>query len=78
MCSFVFVCLLYFAYKQTVQNFPFLARTCTQCSAGFTHRPDRLKPRVSRFRGPPAKVYNLFLTLLFDFHTYAVIAYCTF
>jgi hypothetical protein len=31
----------------------------SQC-AGFTYRLDRLKPRVSKFRGPPAKVYNIF------------------
>jgi hypothetical protein len=30
------------------------------CSAGFTYRPDRLKPRTSNFRGPPAKVYHIF------------------
>ena len=46
-------------------------------SAGFTHRLDRLKPRASQFRGPPTMVYNIF-TLLLDFHTYAVITYCTF
>jgi hypothetical protein len=26
-------------------------------SAGFTYRLDRLKPRSSKFRGPPAKVF---------------------
>jgi hypothetical protein len=26
-------------------------------SAGFTYRLDRLKPRASKFRGPPVKVY---------------------
>ena len=46
-------------------------------SAGFTYRLDRLKPRASKFRGPPAKVYNV-LILLLDFHTYAVMTYCTF
>jgi hypothetical protein len=29
-------------------------------SAGFTYRLDRLKPRASKFRGPPAKVYNIY------------------
>jgi hypothetical protein len=29
-------------------------------SAGFTYRLDRLKPRASKFRGPPVKVYNIF------------------
>jgi len=29
-------------------------------SAGFSYRIDRLKPRASRFRGPPAKVYISF------------------
>jgi hypothetical protein len=37
---------------------------------------DRLKPRVSRCMGAPAKVFDI-LTLLLDFHTYAVITYCT-
>jgi hypothetical protein len=46
-------------------------------SVGFTYRLDRLKPRASKFRRLLAKVYNI-LTLLLDFHTYAVIAYCTF
>ena len=30
-------------------------------SAGFTYRLNRLKPRASQFRGPPAKVYNIFI-----------------
>jgi hypothetical protein len=48
-------------------------------SAGFTYRLDRLKPRASKFRGPPTKVYNIFNTvIILDFHTYAVITYCTF
>jgi hypothetical protein len=33
-------------------------------SAGFTYRLDRLKPRASKFRGPPAKVYNIFNTVI--------------
>ena len=33
-------------------------------SAGFTNRLDRLKPRVSQFRGPPAKVYDIFNTVI--------------
>jgi hypothetical protein len=33
-------------------------------SAGFTYRLDRLKPRFSKFRGPPAKVYNIFNTVI--------------
>ena len=45
-------------------------------SAGFTYRFDRLMPRASKFRGPPAKVNNS-LTLLLDFHTHAVITYWT-
>ena len=49
----------------------------TMNNAGFTYRFDRLKHRASKFRGPPAKVY-IFLTLLLDFHTCAVITYCTF
>jgi hypothetical protein len=28
--------------------------------AGFTYRLDRLKPRASNVREPPAKVYNIF------------------
>ena len=33
-------------------------------SAGFIHRLDSRKPRASKFRGPQAKVYNFFLTLI--------------
>ena len=33
-------------------------------SAGFTYKLDRLKPRDSKFRGPLAKVYNIFNTLI--------------
>jgi hypothetical protein len=33
-------------------------------SAGFPYRFDRLKPRASKFRGPPAKVYNIFNTVI--------------
>jgi hypothetical protein len=33
-------------------------------SAGFTYRLDRLRPRASQFRGPPAKVYNIFNTVI--------------
>jgi hypothetical protein len=47
-------------------------------SARFTYWLDRLKPRASEFRGPPSKVYNIFLTLFLDVHIYAAIAYCTF
>ena len=32
--------------------------------AGFTCRLDRLKPRASKFRGPPAKVNNVFNTVI--------------
>ena len=33
-------------------------------SAGFTYRLDRLKPRVSKFRWPPVKVYNIFNSVI--------------
>jgi hypothetical protein len=33
-------------------------------SAGFIYRLDRLKPRASTFRGPPAKVYTIFNTVI--------------
>ena len=33
-------------------------------SARFTYRLDRLKPRASRFRGPPTKVYTMFHTVI--------------
>ena len=33
-------------------------------SAGFTYRLDRLKPRASKLWGPPAKVYNIFNTVI--------------
>jgi len=33
-------------------------------SAGFTYRLDRLKPRAITFRGPLAKVYNIFNTVI--------------
>jgi hypothetical protein len=31
-------------------------------SAGFTYKLDKLKLRASKYRGPPAKVYNIFNT----------------
>jgi hypothetical protein len=46
-------------------------------SAGFAYRLDRLKPRASKFRGPPPRCI-IFLTPLFDFHTYAIKTYCIF
>jgi len=33
-------------------------------SAGFTYRLDRLKPRASKVRWPPVKVYNIFNTVI--------------
>ena len=33
-------------------------------SAGFTYRLNRLKPRASKFRGSPARVYNIFNTVI--------------
>ena len=33
-------------------------------SAGFTYRLDRLKPRASKFRAPPAKEYNIVNTVI--------------
>ena len=33
-------------------------------SAIFTYRLDRLKPRASECMGPPAKVYNIFNTVI--------------
>ena len=35
---------------------------CT--SAGFTYRLDRLKPRASKFTGPPDKMYTIFNTVI--------------
>ena len=35
-----------------------------KCSARFTYRLDRLKPRASKFRRPPPKVYNIFNTVI--------------
>ena len=37
---------------------------CGLISAGFTYRLDRLKPSASIFRGPPAKVFNIFNTII--------------
>jgi len=34
------------------------------CSAGFTYKLDRLKPRASKFRWFPTKVYNIFNTVI--------------
>jgi hypothetical protein len=34
-------------------------------SAGFTYRLDRLKPRASELKGTPAKVYDIFNTVIF-------------
>ena len=36
----------------------------TAHSAGFTYRLDRLKPRASQFRGPPAKVCDIFNSVI--------------
>jgi hypothetical protein len=33
-------------------------------SDGFTHRLDRLKSRATKCKGPPAKVYNIFNTVI--------------
>jgi len=33
-------------------------------TAGFTYRLDRLKPSASRFRGSPAKVCIIFITVI--------------
>ena len=44
-------------------------------SAGFTYRLDRLKPQHVGSLRPRCII---FLTLLLNFHTYAVITYCTF
>ena len=33
-------------------------------SAGFAYRLNRLKPRASKFRGPLAKMYNIFNTVI--------------
>ena len=43
-------------------------------SAGFTYRLDRLKPRASTFRGLRPRCM-IFLTLLFEFHTYVAISW---
>ena len=37
-------------------------------SAGFPYRLNRLKPRVSKFRGPPAKMYNILNTVIWLSH----------
>jgi hypothetical protein len=37
-------------------------------SSRFTYRLDRLKPRASKFRGPPAKVHNIFNTVIWLSH----------
>jgi hypothetical protein len=42
----------------------FLLNGASLVSAGFTYRLDRLKPRASTFRGPPAKEYNSFNTVI--------------
>jgi hypothetical protein len=39
----------------------------TASSAGFTNRLDRLKSRASKFRRPPANLYNTFNTVI-SFH----------
>ena len=38
-------------------------------SAGFPYRLNRLKSRASKFRRPPAKVYNIFNTVIGLFHS---------
>jgi len=66
ICSLYRLCRLYDPYNSTYIQHKI------GINAGFTYRFDRLKPRASKFGGPPAKVYHL-LTLLLDYHTYAVI-----
>ena len=39
-------------------------------SAGFIYRLNRLKPRASTFRGPPAKVYIIFNIVIGFSHLY--------
>jgi hypothetical protein len=33
-------------------------------NTGFTYRFDKLKPRASKCRGPPVKVYNILNTVI--------------
>ena len=37
---------------------------CDTDSTGFTYRLDMLKSRASKFRGPPANLYNTFVTVI--------------
>jgi len=37
---------------------------CGVSSAGFTYRLDGLKPRASKYKGPPAKVYDVFNAII--------------
>jgi len=46
-------------------------------STGFTYRLNRLKPRASKFRWAPVKVYNIFNTVIGLSHLY-FITYCTY
>ena len=50
-------------------------------SAGFTYRLDRLKPRASKFKGPPVKVYNIFNTVIglshLSFHKNPLVVFLT-
>jgi hypothetical protein len=41
-----------------------LSIQCELISPRFTYRLDKLKPRASTFRGPSAKVYNVFNTVI--------------
>ena len=48
----------------TVWSSRFLLIFTYQCSAGITYRLNRLKPRASKFTGPPTKVYNIVNTVI--------------
>ena len=61
-------------YRRTRSRYRLIRRTP---SAGFTYRLDRLIPRSSNFRGPPAKMYNIFNSVIGHSHL-CCHNYCTF
>jgi hypothetical protein len=64
--SFVFILvkLTNISYIWTLYILSSCIQDSVLFSARFTYRLDGLKPRASRFRGPLAKVYNIFNTVI--------------
>jgi hypothetical protein len=53
LCDSNDICKLLLKYQAAIEE------QAVGSSAGFTYRLDRLKPKASKFRGPPVPVYNI-------------------